>query len=746
MILAVCPVCFDSFTVPKWSIGLLWAAYILFNWSAWTDSSRTIPSLLIPAGVFLLAACLSLPGSPNVSEGLIALCAAVLFFLWIRSALSLGAIETNRIDWARSITYSAALVSLIAFCQITGLWLDSQSPFNPSTSFGHRNLTAEYLIISIPISLYLAHQRRRTRESTAILIIILIELLALILISCRSSWVALVTAGILCGLVLMRAPVRASRRWWGGIITISLCFTLVLLANPSTRDRLASILEPGHGTNRFRILVWRSAFEMMEEHPIRGIGLGNFQILYPLYRSGEEIRISGPDVYVSHAHNEYIEFALETGPLGLIGVLWLIVVFYRQIVRNMGTGGNFAAFSLAACGSVTAVLTNSLFASTLHNPVPLFLSAFLIGAVFSKPRESDTAPARIPPSTIWSFRAAALVLVLFGSWMALYTGYLSIGIRVEHAGDPEAASVWYRKAARIWPADRFASYRRIYTLLQLNRNSDAATEGRRLLERHPHFQNGWYNLGIALDRMGAFHDAQSAYDQSLKLNPFHARSWNNTGILKQRSGNGSEAASAFSKALECDPRLFDAYHNLVIVYAGQNRFGEARELLEKALENSRSIFFNRSMTQHMSILGRMKVRAAAVMPGGQTPWSSWVTIEFFARSDIPPQISNPTDEIRIEWDAKSRSMVVRMNFVNPAIKYLGEYQLRGKTERFEIDLRRPDIANLWNDYGVVMEHEGNTSSAWEAWRHAALLDGKNPDIRANVDRIRSGLGTPRREQ
>lgn len=697
----------------------------------------TFRFLIAPAGLFLLAAIVSLPGSPNPMEGLIALVAAGSFFLWIRAAASIGSTEPNRILWARSITFSAAVVSIIAFSQITGLWLDADSPYDPSTTLGHRNFTAEFLIVAVPISFYLALQSKKRREHIAAGIIIILEILALLLISCRSSWVALAAAFIVCCMALLTGSVQVSRKYRAILAAVFLCFAVVLTANPSTRNRLASILEPGHGTNRFRILVWNSSLEMMKTHPIRGIGFGNFEVMYPLYRSSEEIRISGPDVFVSHAHNEYIEFALETGPFGLIAVGWFIFLFFRQSFQNSKTHAEFAAFSLAACGSITALLTNSLFTATLHNPVPLFLSAFLIGAVFSVSANPGGAPDRARRPSIWSGRIAALILSLLWIWMLRYTFLLSAGFVYDQSGKPGKAIDYYRVANRIWPADSLAAYRCSFNLLKLNRNAEAAEECRRVLFRHPEFQNGWYNLGISLDRMNRFEDAKSAYNHSLKLNPIHAPSWNNTGILKQRAGRSSEAESDFRTAIENDPRLFDAYHNITILYAGMGRLDDARRILETALDYSRSIFFNRSMTQHMSILGNMKVRAAAVLyeNSNQTPWSDWVQIEFSARSGVKPRITNPSTDIQLEYDSVAKSALFRINFEKQAIKYLVEYQLKHKTDRFEIDLRRPEIAVLWNDYGVILENTGKTTDALNAYRHAAVLDSLNPKIQANIDRL-----------
>jgi O-antigen ligase len=75
------------------------------------------------------------------------------------------------------------------------------------------------------------------------------------------------------------------------------------------------------------------AHAVWKEYPVFGSGLGSFRVVFPRYR--------GPDLseFYTHAHNDYVEFASETGIVGisLLGLLVLmsfIAALRAQYVRG----------------------------------------------------------------------------------------------------------------------------------------------------------------------------------------------------------------------------------------------------------------------------------------------------------------------------------------------------------------------------------------------------------------------------
>jgi O-antigen ligase len=64
-----------------------------------------------------------------------------------------------------------------------------------------------------------------------------------------------------------------------------------------------------------RLAHWGVATDMLRDHPWLGVGLGNYEPVYPAYA-----RLNWPFA-LGHAHNIYLNFAAETGVLGLAAYL-----------------------------------------------------------------------------------------------------------------------------------------------------------------------------------------------------------------------------------------------------------------------------------------------------------------------------------------------------------------------------------------------------------------------------------------
>ena len=86
------------------------------------------------------------------------------------------------------------------------------------------------------------------------------------------------------------------------------------------RTRVSSLLAGrGDSSNNFRINVWLSSLEMIQDRPWLGIGPGNnaFNRIYPLYQQ--------PKFNALSAYSVPLEILVETGLPGLItcfGLLW----------------------------------------------------------------------------------------------------------------------------------------------------------------------------------------------------------------------------------------------------------------------------------------------------------------------------------------------------------------------------------------------------------------------------------------
>ncbi len=87
-------------------------------------------------------------------------------------------------------------------------------------------------------------------------------------------------------------------------------------------------------SNNIRWLIWDAALELGAKHPILGIGLGNFQ---NAFNELTKERANFPEYITPMAltpHNLYLMFWLSVGILGIIGFIWVIIAFLKQVFKK----------------------------------------------------------------------------------------------------------------------------------------------------------------------------------------------------------------------------------------------------------------------------------------------------------------------------------------------------------------------------------------------------------------------------
>lgn len=109
------------------------------------------------------------------------------------------------------------------------------------------------------------------------------------------------------------------------------------------------------------------------------------------------------------------------------------------------------------------------------------------------------------------------------------------------------------------------SLRQRAMLNQARGDFERAAQGfRRLLDRHPHEPDDWYNLAWVLRRVGDFEGALDAYSEALERGVAQPEEvhLNRAAILSGDLNRDEEARDALQSALECNPEYSPALLNL----------------------------------------------------------------------------------------------------------------------------------------------------------------------------------------
>lgn len=96
---------------------------------------------------------------------------------------------------------------------------------------------------------------------------------------------------------------------------------ICLLFFPELHERLDSITDLGKRSNFDRLLMFKSAWLMFCDHPIWGVGIGQFG---HFYTSGSPYLLPDARPNYAHPHNIFFTYLAETGIVGFISVVTLI--------------------------------------------------------------------------------------------------------------------------------------------------------------------------------------------------------------------------------------------------------------------------------------------------------------------------------------------------------------------------------------------------------------------------------------
>jgi oligosaccharide repeat unit polymerase len=171
-----------------------------------------------------------------------------------------------------------------------------------------------------------------------------ILLAALYLSNSRAAWVSFVIAFLVLLVILFRIKFRYI--FLGLAVLVGLFFTyrvqIIDYLEKNDQDSSANFQEhlqsiyniSTDASNLERINRWQSALRMFKERPVTGWGPGTYQFVYaPFQRSKEKTIISTNFGDMGNAHSEFLGPLSESGAIGMLIVITLVVVILNRGLR-----------------------------------------------------------------------------------------------------------------------------------------------------------------------------------------------------------------------------------------------------------------------------------------------------------------------------------------------------------------------------------------------------------------------------
>lgn len=246
--------------------------------------------------------------------------------------------------------------------------------FKVRATFGNRNVLGGYLAMVLPVAF--AFFLYETRWPL------------------RAGWIALVAAGFILNLaggtlialaVGLSAVALGRSRFAFVIVLAALVLGIAVVSPRMPRDNLRvqadSIgLFDEKGEMRPRYTEWQAAINMWQEHPLIGVGAGNYQLnigSHYGYIPRPNTNVTEPD-----SHNLYLVLLSSTGLLGALAFAGMLIFFSQRAFAafNVQEDRFCKALALGLAGGILAVAVNNVWSAVLVRGLGIPL-AFMFGLV-----------------------------------------------------------------------------------------------------------------------------------------------------------------------------------------------------------------------------------------------------------------------------------------------------------------------------------------------------------------------------
>ena len=325
--------------------------------------------------------------------------------------------------------------------------------------------------------------------------------------------------------------------------------------------------ESSHDLN-VRPLVWKAGINMWKDQPVFGVGPGQFDALFSLYRPRQVQERPG------WMHNDYLQLLVEYGLVGstvfVLGGLFLVLGAWktrRYVLREGKDLGdqrhsNRAATVMGSSISLIAIGVHSVVDFNLYVPANGLLAVCLAGILVSH--------LRFTTESYWwrsSWFHRCLVLLLCVGMIGTLLNFLPSRWASDywenqagsHAKGSEQWVEHMARAASSKPERYDLPYEVGETLLQRGRQFAPGYEREleksirwfeQSIEAWPSYAFAYLLKGHALDSLGRMAEAESYYNMAASLEPQSSFVWAYWGLHEIEKGDLEEAHVKFEKSWE----------------------------------------------------------------------------------------------------------------------------------------------------------------------------------------------------
>lgn len=293
------------------------------------------------------------------------------------------------------------LAAVVLWGNVSGVKYPSAENSTVFTFFPNRNQTSNFLALGgvAAFGYFMCALRARRLMPIIGFVVSGLSFLALVWGVSRAG-VILFFVGILIWYFLHLGSGRMARGVKLGIPLALIAFSVFIVSNSRATERVVDFLaSPSNWSEDFRSLIAKDTFEMIEDAPLTGHGLGTFSAVFPQYRNS-----SASYQRAVHPESDILWLTAETGILGLALFLGFIISY---LVRCRGlSNGPSGSLRLVAFAPLLIFMLHAFVDVSGHRPGTVYFA--ILFAALALPPSKQKKPTLKPK--VWRLCGGFLIM------------------------------------------------------------------------------------------------------------------------------------------------------------------------------------------------------------------------------------------------------------------------------------------------------------------------------------------------
>lgn len=483
-------------------------------------------------------------------------------------------------DWIKYSTFSVlvALIGSILF------WLNlfniENTPLFYKGSFvGNSSFLASYLIFNIFFALYSYIKHKNAQPNNKYRIVSIMGLFILIptlLASDGRAGIMAFTIGLIAIMLFSlnkhrNKKIKTISRIALGLFLITILITAILLHCPDSwiQNKFSGF------TNGARIIVWQQAWEAFLERPVLGWGLENLAISSNLYHNPSLI-LTG-EISFDRAHNVIYDTLIETGILGLLSYLFIIISSIASLIISRTK--KIISYNFATIASTILIIHFLINLSVFDTLVSYVMFIFLLAWIASlidqhKPKNHSEKRKSLPLLIL------LIIILLFNitytTLLPLYKNKLLWSVHNISSLDNSSMAILEKNLYKSSGIDRghIESYPLTNFLENQNQDFDINKRGmlfwsieiQKAIESNPLDYYNYLNLGTMYNAYGYLNndysfasDAERILEQAIILSPTNPMAYLQLIKVKMALNKPTEALGYSNLLMKLEPGFGVSY-------------------------------------------------------------------------------------------------------------------------------------------------------------------------------------------